>query len=169
MASRLYTMVMCCVFGVKTGGEDFEADLVSISKPDFAEPYCKSDDVVQNVGNTVQFPRCDVTIENSLCLKDGSYVLLPPARPLGLLARYTFDEAFVLDSSANRNHGQGELFPGPSAMGGTGASALFRKSYIMLRDVHTGKDEYSYLFWLYILKDATSVNSSGPDWCPGEF
>lgn len=103
----------------------------------------------------------------------GNYlVLLPEARPYGIVGHYSFDMMQAVDSSGHKNHALGNIVPSTSIHG---SSALFRKNYILIPHsaVHETTD-YSVTFWLYRLEDEeskTAIASSKPleSWCPGRL
>eukprot|EP01066_Platyproteum_vivax_P004825 Platyproteum_vivax@DN16198_c0_g1_i1.p1 len=116
------------------------------------------------------YPMCDVRIEGSICLNDGQKVLLPPARQYGLIGFYNMDDDRGLDHSGRQNHAISKskpaTFPGP-AFGGVGSSALFRQSYLTIPhspDFET--PEFSYTFWLFMLREVEASKATGPKWCP---
>lgn len=122
----------------------------------------------EGVGVTAATPSCDISADGPICLAEGKKVLLPPSVQPGVLAYYTFDEATPLDASGNGNHGATETFPGP-APGGHGASAFFREGTFLTipNSVEMGElQDFSYTFWVYLVKDAAGPPATGLEWCP---
>lgn len=75
--------------------------------------------------------------------------MLPDARPHGLVGKYTFDMTQPLDSSGNKNHALGQIVAG-SPWGASGASAVFRKNYILIPHSPLFETtDYSVTFWIY--------------------
>jgi hypothetical protein len=93
---------------------------------------------------------CDVDSSGPICLGGQQRILLPPAKPFGLVGFWPFDEAMPLDVSGGGNHGVTSFQPGP-AFGGVGASAFFRKTYLTIPGSDQLKlQDFTYTFWLRI-------------------
>lgn len=162
-----------------------------ISQPPGGPSFGKVElpDAIRPQLNAGQYPVCDVAFDSTLCFFNQqhgkspriyclcktpfSIVLLPDARPHGLVGRYTFDMTKPLDSSGSRNHALGPTVAG-SPWGNIGASAVFRKNYILIP--HSSSFEttdYSVSFWIYRLQDEKSKADAAATpplerWCPSE-
>ncbi|EZG83074.1 concanavalin A-like lectin/glucanase family protein [Gregarina niphandrodes] len=124
--------------------------------------------VVQGVASNAGV-QCDVTFENALCLRNGEYVIMPPARAEGLVARYLFDSGHAVDVSGHGYHGSGVVTPGPSPFGGgSGYSArLGKNTLVQIPGLAIGSattHEWAYSFWLYLIKD--TADKAQDSYCP---
>lgn len=110
-------------------------------------------------------PQCGVETAGPMCFgnEDAGGMILPPALMSGLRGFWPFDDS-VDDVSGLRNHGYGEVAPGP-AFGGQGSSAFFRRSFLEVPD-EAGSlrlESFSYTFWLYLIEDGAPT---GLQICP---
>ena len=109
---------------------------------------------------------CDLVTNGPICLYNGDRVLLPLGSPYGMLGYWNFDEIKPLDSSGNRNHGIGNLKPGPG-IGGIGSSVqLTNGEYIEIpynKDFNT--NNFSITFWIFLIQDFFS-SGKGIRFCP---
>ena len=113
--------------------------------------------------------KCDMTVEDSVCIYNGSTVISSPATPSGLVGHWSFDDNLGLDQSGNSNHAKSGVTAGP-ASGGFGTAAYFTGYNYMeispneIMDLET----FTFTFWLYIHKDSKieSHTASGNQWCP---
>lgn len=125
----------------------------------------------QNAPPLGQYPVCDVAFESTVCFFNQEHVLLPDARPYGMVGHYTFDMVKVLDSSGHRNHAMGDVLAGPP-WGPSGASGMFRKNYVVIPHSTTHETtDYSITFWIYRLEDQESKTMAAAAkrlerWCP---
>ncbi|KAI4840772.1 hypothetical protein MKS88_001007 [Plasmodium brasilianum] len=69
------------------------------------------------------FEKC-LQIPNTLCLGGTTTVISPPSVHKGLIAHWTFDDVYALDSSSNNNHMHKLIRPAPS-FNGRGHSGAF--------------------------------------------
>ncbi|VWU50126.1 secreted ookinete protein, putative [Hepatocystis sp. ex Piliocolobus tephrosceles] len=113
-------------------------------------------------------PECDVSIDSAICINNGQSMLLPKAKPHGISTHISFDDIAPIDSSGNRNHALGTFFAS-TGFGGVGNSALFRKNYIYIphSDEYFKNVNFSYTFFIYLLKDDISIkNNLDEKFCP---
>lgn len=110
---------------------------------------------------------CDIIAEGSICLFNGKKVLMADATPKSLIGHWSFDEAKVLDSSGNANHGKNSIPAGPG-FGGHGSSAMFN-GFDWAEIPHSpsfNSKEYSITFWMFLYKDPATAVRHGSRWCP---
>ena len=74
--------------------------------------------------DNVNTNKCDMTVEDSVCIYNGATVISSPAAPSGLIGHWSFDDNLGLDQSGNSNHATSGVTAGPSA-GGFGSAAYF--------------------------------------------
>ncbi|GFE54717.1 hypothetical protein protein, putative [Babesia ovis] len=114
------------------------------------------------------FQGCDVVVDSSICIKDGSTVLLPSARRHGRVIHYTFDQDIAVDSSGYGSHAIGTLV-GHAGFGGVGSSAYFRKNFVYLNDSQTlHTQEFSISLFVFLLSDEDSLANAQKlnQYCP---
>jgi len=112
--------------------------------------------------------QCDVVSSGPVCLNGGSSIIAPGPLAPSLGGHWKFDGPSPLDSSGHSNHGIGSLDHGPSPVGG-GYSALFGKhgKHMMVPDSKAFQStDFSYSFWIYVLKDPDGQAQEAPRWCP---
>ena len=68
--------------------------------------------------------KCDMTVEDSVCIYNGATVISSPATPSGLIGHWSFDDNLGLDHSGNSNHAKSGVSAAP-ASGGFGSAAYF--------------------------------------------
>ena len=109
---------------------------------------------------------CDLISDGPICLYGGDRILLPLAKPKGLIGYWNFDEIKPLDNSGRRNHGKGSAKAGP-AFGGMGNSAYFSNGeYIEVSNSDDlNSNDFTITFWLYVINDNYS-NNKGIRFCP---
>jgi hypothetical protein len=136
-------------------------------EPETVTPQCldnnaSSPDILTNFNNA----ECDLITDGPICIYNGDRVLLPFAKPKGLIGYWNFDEIKPLDNSGNKLHGVGNVKPGP-AFGGLGSSALFSGGDYMHIPYNKGFDakSFSITFWLFVVQDFFSSNK-GIRFCP---
>jgi hypothetical protein len=99
---------------------------------------------------------CDLVIESSMCLRGGEKIFTKDAAPRGLVGKWTFDDAYMLDHSGKANHAKEATTFGPGR-NGRGQSASF-DGQTMLEIPHTpdfeGQD-FCVTYWIYLLSDST--------------
>jgi len=100
-------------------------------------------------------PNCFST-PNGVCGNGGRTIFAPDAKHEGLLAWYTFDDAYALDHSGNALHA-----PKPPAVGpghdGRGQSAYFGglDGFTAPHDTSFDSASMTVSFWMYLLSDST--------------
>lgn len=132
---------------------------------------------------------CGALFENALCLRNGEHLVLPPARPFGVVGHYTFDENTAIDSSGLMRHGHGTYLAGPPRHSAAGSSAFFRRNYITfpslketldgvnmlggggnhMSTLNSSAGDLSWLVDLFVLDDAltdTAPSLKPEKWCP---
>lgn len=109
---------------------------------------------------------CDIITDGPICLFNGDRILLPNAKPEGLIGHWSFDEILPLDQSSNQNHAVGTLTAGPS-FGGYGSAALFyNANYLQVPHSNTmSSHHFAFTFWLFIVEDYFTANKGGR-YCP---
>jgi hypothetical protein len=109
---------------------------------------------------------CDLVTDGPICIYNGDRVLLPWAKPNGLVGYWNFDEMKPLDNSGNKLHAIGIVKPGP-AFGGLGSSALFSSGDFVQVPFNNGFDSknFSITFWLFVVQDFFTSNK-GIRFCP---
>ncbi|SBT70480.1 conserved Plasmodium protein, unknown function [Plasmodium malariae] len=99
------------------------------------------------------FEKC-LQIPNTLCLGGTTTVISPPSVHKGLIAHWTFDDVYALDSSSNNNHMHKLIRPAPS-FNGRGHSGAFIGD--MAGFVPAGDAlKTVQVFWIYLLERSTS-------------
>ncbi|AFZ81020.1 hypothetical protein BEWA_004280 [Theileria equi strain WA] len=108
----------------------------------------------------VNYEKCDLTVDSAICINNTEKIILPNARRPGRILYMTFDESEPVDSSGLGNHGVGQV-SGHSGFGGMGTSAYFRKNFVHIKSNELfGTNEFSYLFFIYLLMDEVSHQNS---------
>lgn len=109
---------------------------------------------------------CDMITEGAICLFNGDRIILPYAKPKGLVGYWSFDEIHPLDNSGNRHHAIGQVLAGPG-FGGIGTSGYFIDgNYLEVpytSDFNSGN--FAVTFWFFLVKD-TFTASKGIRECP---
>jgi len=99
---------------------------------------------------------CDMVAESGLCINGGEKAFVPDAKPTGLVGKWTFDDAHMLDHSGQALHSKESVPFGPG-INGMGQSAKFDgKTMLELPhgDALESKD-FCVTLWMYLLTDST--------------
>lgn len=121
---------------------------------------------INPINNEYLSKECDMITEGPICLFNGDRILLPYAKPEGLIGHWSFDEIRALDQSGNRNHALGTLTAAPS-FGGYGSAALFYNgNFIQVPHSNMmSSHHFAFTFWLFIVEDYFTANKGGR-YCP---
>lgn len=121
------------------------------------------------LAETLNTNKCDLTVENSVCIQSGKSVISSPGVPHGLVGHWSFDDNLGLDSSGNSNHAKSGVTAGP-APGGFGSSGYFTGYNYMEVPPNESMDleTFTITFWMNVHRDSRieSNTASGMQWCP---
>ncbi|GAW79371.1 hypothetical protein, conserved [Plasmodium gonderi] len=102
------------------------------------------------------FETC-LRIPNNLCLGGTSTVVTSDSVQNGLIAKWTFDDIYALDYSANNNHIHKFVRPAPG-FNGHGYSGAFlgdNSGFVHASDI-LKTTEFTIVFWIYLLERSTN-------------
>jgi hypothetical protein len=109
---------------------------------------------------------CDLITDGPICISNGRRILLPAAKPKGIVGHWTFDDEAASDSSGNGNHATGGGVRPGQAFGGIGASGFFSGDYLTVPYNNTfDSQDFSITFWLFVVQDFYS-EGKGIQYCP---
>lgn len=99
---------------------------------------------------------CDLVVESAICVEGGEKVLTKDAVPRGLVGKWTFDDAHMLDHSGKSHHAKEVTSFGPG-FNGFGQSARFDGSNMLEipHSEHLKSADFCLTMWLYLLSDST--------------
>jgi hypothetical protein len=156
------------VFSTQINLSDLENKILSSKKKDIPNrtETCIAKDIdTPEVVPIFNENECDLISDGPICLYGGDRILLPFAKPKGIIGYWNFDEMKPLDNSGRRNHAKGITTAGP-AFGGMGSSAFLNGQYIEVpHSDDFDSNDFTITFWLFVINDNYS-NNKGIRFCP---
>ena len=109
--------------------------------------------IVANCTNFFDLSECDLVLDSGICIRDGEKIVLPPAKPKGLNAHWSFEDSKILDYSGKRNHALNTITVA-SGFGSRGYSAHFNGyDYVEVPHSNTiSMKTYSITMWAFFIK-----------------
>lgn len=98
---------------------------------------------------------CDMVLESAICVAGGEKVVNQDAKPRGLVGKWTFDDAHMLDHSGSVHHIKEVGYFGPG-INGLGQSARFdgNNSLEIPHSSAFDSPQFSFSLWMYLLEDS---------------
>ncbi|XP_053991009.1 uncharacterized protein LOC128883057 isoform X1 [Hylaeus volcanicus] len=105
------------------------------------------------------FPYTCLSVPKSICIDNASYMISPPNPIPSLLAYWSFDYLFSVDTSNNGNHFHPGFPVGPPVFG-SGSSALIdtsiTSSQAIVKLPEALDPSFSLTFWIYIIENPST-------------
>lgn len=103
---------------------------------------------------------CDLVLDSAVCIRDGEKIVLPPAKPKGLVAHWSFEDSKILDNSGKRNHALNSITVS-SGFGSRGYAAHFNGfDYVEVPHSDTlSLKTYSITMWAFFIRNSDEAGT----------